>query len=886
MAFLSRFWSVRTLYLPLETSSKFLQLCAASTFSATQTIPSTRKTFSHIFQECSNRRALKPGKEAHAHMILSGFEPTVFVTNCLIQLYVKCCALEYAFKVFEKMPQRDIVSWNTMIFGCAGGGMMEVAQALFDSMPHHGDVVSWNSLISGYLQNGDIHKSIAVFLKMREMGVLLDQTTLAVSLKVCSMLENYVLGIQIHGIAVQMGFDYDVVTGSALVDMYAKCNKLEDSLSVFSELPDKNWVSWSAAIAGCVQNDQLIRGLKLFKEMQRRGIGVSQSTYASVFRSCAGLSAARLGTQLHCHALKADFGSDVVVGTATMDMYAKCDNMSDAHKLFSLLPDHNLQSYNAMIIGYARNQQGFQALKLFLQLQKTSFSFDEISLSGALSAAAVIKVLSEGVQLHGLAIKSNFSSNICVANAILDMYGKCGALVEASCMFDEMEIRDAVSWNAIITACEQNESDWETLSHFASMLRTKMEPDEFTYGSVLKACAGQQAFNTGMEVHGRIIKSGMGLDMFVGSALVDMYCKCGMMEEAEKIHYRLEEQTMVSWNAIISGFSLQKKSEDSQRFFSHMLEMGVEPDNFTYATVLDACANLATVGLGKQIHAQIIKLELQSDVYITSTLVDMYSKCGNMHDSLLMFQKAPKRDSVTWNAMICGCAHHGLGEEALEIFEHMLLENMKPNHATFVSVLRACSHVGNAEKGQCYFHKMASIYGLDPQLEHYSCMVDILGRSGQVEEALKLIQDMPFEADAIIWRTLLSICKIQGNVEVAEKAAGSLLQLEPEDSAAYTLLSNIYADAGMWQQVSKMRQTMRYHNLKKEPGCSWIEVKDEVHTFLVCEKAHPKCKQIYELLDVLICDMRRAGYAPDTDTIQVEGIEENGHQEVKSYGFS
>ncbi|KAA0031278.1 pentatricopeptide repeat-containing protein [Cucumis melo var. makuwa] len=839
-----------------------------------------------MFQECSNRRALKPGKEAHAHMILSGFTPTVFVTNCLIQMYVKCCALEYAFKVFEEMPHRDIVSWNTMVFGCAGAGRMELAQAVFDSMPHHGDVVSWNSLISGYLQNGDIQKSIAIFLKMRGLGVMFDHATLAVSLKVCSLLEDQVLGIQIHGIAVQLGFDYDVVTGSALVDMYAKCNRLEDSLDVFSELPDKNWISWSAAIAGCVQNDQLLRGLKLFKEMQREGIGVSQSTYASVFRSCAGLSACRLGTQLHCHALKTDFGSDVIVGTATLDMYAKCHNMSDAYKLFSLLPDHNLQSYNAMIIAYARNEQGIQAFKLFLQLQKNSFSFDEISLSGALSAAAVIKGHSEGIQLHGLAIKSNLSSNICVANAILDMYGKCGALVEASCLFDEMEIRDAVSWNAIITACEQNENDRKTLSHFGAMLRSKMEPDEFTYGSVLKACAGQQAFSNGMEVHGRIIKSGMGLKMFVGSALVDMYCKCGMMEEAEKIHYRLEEQTMVSWNAIISGFSLQKKSEDSQRFFSHMLEMGVEPDNFTYATVLDTCANLATVGLGKQIHAQIIKLELLSDVYITSTLVDMYSKCGNMHDSLLMFRKAPKRDSVTWNAMICGCAYHGLGEEALELFEHMLHENIKPNHATFVSVLRACSHVGNAKKGLFYFQKMASIYALEPQLEHYSCMVDILGRSGQVGEALRLIQDMPFEADAIIWRTLLSICKIQGNVEVAEKAASSLLKLDPEDSAAYTLLSNIYADAGMWQQVSKIRQTMRSHNLKKEPGCSWIEVKDEVHTFLVCEKAHPKCEMIYSLLDLLICDMRRSGCAPEIDTIQVEEVEENRHQKVKSNGFS
>ncbi|KAA8530492.1 hypothetical protein F0562_005201 [Nyssa sinensis] len=755
------------------------------------------------------------------------------------------------------MPQRDTVSWNAMIFGHAGCGEMAVAQSIFDSMPQR-DVVSWNSLISGYMQNGNYQKSIDIFIRMGKVGIVLDRTTFAVVLKACSALENYNVGIQVHGLAVRMGFDYDVVAGSALVDMYAKCKKLDESLHFFHEMPEKNWVSWSAVIAGCVQNDEFMGGLELFKEMQKEGIGVSQSTYASVFRTCAGLSALRLGSQLHGHALKTDFGSDIIVGTATLDMYAKCDDLSDARKLFKLLPNHNLQSYNAIIVGYARGDHGYEALQLFQLLLKSGLGFDEISLSGAFSACAVNKGHLEAIQVHGLAIKSSFWSNVCVANAILDMYGKCGALAEARCVFDEMERRDAVSWNAIIAAYEQNGNEEETLSLFVWMLRSRMEPDEFTYGSILKACAGRQALNCGMEIHDRIVKSGMGLNSFVGSALVDMYCKCAKVAEAEKLHDRIEEQTMVSWNAIISGFSLQKQSEEAQKFFSRMLEMRFKPDNFTYATVLDACANLATVGLGKQIHAQIIKQELQSDVFISSTLVDMYSKCGNMQDSRLLFEKAPKRDFVTWNAMICGYAQHGLGEDALKIFDDMRLENVKPNHATFVSVLRACAHMGLVEKGLHYFHSMQSDYGLDPQLEHYSCMVDILGRSGQVSDALKLIHEMPFEADDVIWRTLLSICKMHGNVEVAEKAASSLLQLDSQDSAACVLLSNIYADAGMWDGVSKMRKMMRHNRLKKEPGCSWIEVKSEVHMFLVGDKVHPRSREIYEKLDVLTNEMKWA----------------------------
>lgn len=788
-------------------------------------------------------------------MIVSGFLPTVFVTNCLIQMYIKCSNMEYAHKVFDKMPQRDTVSWNAMVFGYAGSGCMNIAQMMFDSIPER-DVVSWNSLISGYLQNGSCRKSVEVFMEIQREGVGLDATTFAVVLKACLGLEDYGLGVQIHGLLIRMGFVHDVVAGSATVDMYAKCKKLKESLSFFDEMPVKNWVSWSALIAGCVQNDEFVGGLKLFKNMQKKGFGVSQSTYASVFRSCAGLSALSFGSQLHAHSVKMNFGSDTIVGTATLDMYAKCGRLCDAKTLFRTLSIHNLQSYNAIIIGCARVDQGFEALQLFRDLIDTDLGFDDITLSGVFRACGVIKSYTFGVQLHGLTIKSTLCSNVCVENAILDMYGKCGALREARSVFDEMGIRDAVSWNAIIAAYEQNGNVYETLCLLVLMLSSGLEPDEFTFGSVLKACAGLQSLNYGTEIHGRIVKSGMGFEPFVGSALVDMYCKCAKVEDAEKLHERMKEQTMVSWNAIISGFSNQEDGELAQRFFSRMLEMGAKPDNFTFATVLDTCANLATVNLGRQVHAQIVKQEMQSDVFICSTLVDMYSKCGNMEDSRLIFEKSPNRDFVTWNAMISGYAHHGLGDDALTLFESMKkLDNVNPNHATFVSVLRACAHVGLVEKGSQYFNAMLSDYGLKPQLEHYACMVDILGRSGQVNKALKLINEMPVEADDVIWRSLLGICKLQRNVDVAEEAASSLLRLDPQDSSAYVLLANIYADFGMWEKMSKIRKKMRNIGLKKEPGCSWIEVKSELHMFTIGDKAHPRCKEIYEKLDELISEM-------------------------------
>ncbi|CAA0381082.1 unnamed protein product [Arabidopsis thaliana] len=843
--------------------------------------------FSFVFKECAKQGALELGKQAHAHMIISGFRPTTFLLNCLLQVYTNSRDFVSASMVFDKMPLRDVVSWNKMINGYSKSNDMFKANSFFNMMPVR-DVVSWNSMLSGYLQNGESLKSIEVFVDMGREGIEFDGRTFAIILKVCSFLEDTSLGMQIHGIVVRVGCDTDVVAASALLDMYAKGKRFVESLRVFQGIPEKNSVSWSAIIAGCVQNNLLSLALKFFKEMQKVNAGVSQSIYASVLRSCAALSELRLGGQLHAHALKSDFAADGIVRTATLDMYAKCDNMQDAQILFDNSENLNRQSYNAMITGYSQEEHGFKALLLFHRLMSSGLGFDEISLSGVFRACALVKGLSEGLQIYGLAIKSSLSLDVCVANAAIDMYGKCQALAEAFRVFDEMRRRDAVSWNAIIAAHEQNGKGYETLFLFVSMLRSRIEPDEFTFGSILKACTGG-SLGYGMEIHSSIVKSGMASNSSVGCSLIDMYSKCGMIEEAEKIHSRffqranvtgtMEElekmhnkrlqEMCVSWNSIISGYVMKEQSEDAQMLFTRMMEMGITPDKFTYATVLDTCANLASAGLGKQIHAQVIKKELQSDVYICSTLVDMYSKCGDLHDSRLMFEKSLRRDFVTWNAMICGYAHHGKGEEAIQLFERMILENIKPNHVTFISILRACAHMGLIDKGLEYFYMMKRDYGLDPQLPHYSNMVDILGKSGKVKRALELIREMPFEADDVIWRTLLGVCTIhRNNVEVAEEATAALLRLDPQDSSAYTLLSNVYADAGMWEKVSDLRRNMRGFKLKKEPGCSWVELKDELHVFLVGDKAHPRWEEIYEELGLIYSEMK-----PFDDSSFVRGVE-------------
>ncbi|CAD6268558.1 unnamed protein product [Miscanthus lutarioriparius] len=808
-------------------------------------------TFSHLYQlcaaparrprhgpGCATRRCSCPG------LCPPRSSPTAS-SRCMLGAGRRPCTLG----VRRDAPP-NTVSWNTMLTAFAHAGDTGTAASLFGRDAGSGCCVL-NALLSGYCQRGMFWDSVGLSIEMARRGVARqDDASLS-----CSR----------HAVAWmtwRLVFRSMRLAGRALVDMYGKCRSLEDALHFFHGMGERNSVSWGAAIAGCVQNEQYMRGLELFVQMQRLGLGVSQPAYASVFRSCAAITCLSTARQLHAHAIKNEFSSDRVVGTAIVDVYAKADSLVDARRAFFGLPSHTVETCNAMMVGLVRTGLGAEAMQLFQFMTRSGIGFDVVSLSGVFSACAEVKGYFQGLQVHCLAIKSGFDVDVCIRNAILDLYGKCKALVEAYLVFQEMEQRDSVSWNAIIAALEQNECYEDTIAHLNEMLRSGMEPDDFTYGSVLKACAGLQSLEYGSVVHGKAIKSGLGLDAFVSSTVVDMYCKCGMITEAQKLHDRIGGQELVSWNSIISGFSLNKQSEEAQKFFLEMLDMGVKPDHFTYATVLDTCANLATIELGKQIHGQIIKQEMLGDEYISSTLVDMYVKCGNMPDSLLMFEKAQKLDFVSWNAMICGYGLHGLGFEALEMFERMQKANVVPNHATFVAVLRACSHVGLLDDGCRYFHLMTSRYKLEPQLEHFACMVDILGRSKGPQEALKFIRSMPLEADAVIWKTLLSICKIRQDVEVAETAASNVLRLDPDDSSVYILLSNVYAESGKWVDVSRTRRLMRQGRLKKEPGCSWIEVQSEMHGFLVGDKVHPRSREVYEMLNNLICEMKLSGYEP------------------------
>lgn len=451
--------------------------------------------------------------------------------------------------------------------------------------------------------------------------------------------------------------------------------------------------------------------------------------------------------------------------------------------------------------------------------------------------------------------------------------------------------------------------------YFQMRLHDNVLLDSFSLSLVLQACGRLMDGENGLKVHALVVKLGFCSDLYVQTALIEMYARCGFMEYACKVldymeepdlvsynvllaEYvrigeikmahelfdRMPERDLVSWNTIIHGYSSlgdfsasrkpfdiatgeqRQQSNEALRLFHDMQLANMVPDKITIISVLNACGNLGALGMGKTIHEYIERNYgiNRMDMKLETSLLDMYAKCGDIDSSLRIFESMNEKDVFTWSVMIMGLANHGFGDLALEYFTNMVIEGIKPNDVTFIGVLTACSHIGLVERGWMYFKSMSTSYGIAPKIEHYGCLVDIFGRAGRLREAMELIRTMPFAPDAIVWRAFLGACRIHKNVELAEEATVNLLQLEPHVDGNYVLLSNIYSQAMKWDKVVSLRRMMKTANIHKVPGSSSIEVDNAVYEFVSGDRSHPKSSQIYEMLDEILDRLHCAGQEPLT----------------------
>lgn len=475
-------------------------------------------------------------------------------------------------------------------------------------------------------------------------------------------------------------------------------------------------------------------------------------------------------------------------------------------------------------------------------------------------------------QIHTHMLMSGLDQNIFIGTKLVTLYAKYGSIVDAGLVFDNLPNKNIFSYNTMIAGYVKNGHCEESLRVYARMQGKGIEPDNFTFPFLLKACAGLSALREGKLIHYHIRRNGLESDVFVGAALIDMYAKCRKIVDARQVFNKISARDMVLWTAMISGYAQNGHDYEALTTFQQMQRAGLAIDSITIISVLLACTHLGTLQRGKCVHGYIIRIGFESDVNVANALIDMYAKCGSIYFAHKLFDIMPERDVISWSAMIAGYGLHGQCETALAFFRQMQRAGIKPNYVTFISVLSACSHAGLVNKGWEYFDSMHRVYCIGPSLRHYACMVDLLGRCGRLDEAKDFIEKMPLEPDAGVWGALLGGCRIHCNIELAEHAAEHLFSLEPQNAGYYVLLSNIYATCCRWDDVAKVRMLMRERKLKKMPGCSSIEVYSKVHSFVAEEKSHPQSGEIYAMLDILAKRLKEAGYVPDTKFV-LEGLE-------------
>lgn len=440
---------------------------------------------------------------------------------------------------------------------------------------------------------------------------------------------------------------------------------------------------------------------------------------------------------------------------------------------------------------------------------------------------------------------------------------KNGDLGSARELFDKMPTRNVATWNAMVAGLTNVGLDEDSLQFFLAMRREGMHPDEFGLGSVFRCCAGLLDVVSGRQVHAYVVRSGMDSDMCVGNSLAHMYMRCGCLAEGEAVLRALPSLTIVSFNTTIAGRTQNGDSEGALEYFSMMRGVEVAPDVVTFVSAISCCSDLAALAQGQQVHAQVIKAGVDKVVPVITSLVHMYSRCGCLGDSERVYDGYCGLDLFLLSAMISACGFHGQGHKAVELFKQMMNGGAEPNEVTFLALLYACSHSGLKDEGLEFFELMTKTYGFQPSVKHYNCIVDLLGRSGCLDEAEALILSMPVRADGVIWKTLLSACKTQKNFDMAERIAERVIESDPRDSAPYVLLSNIRATSKRWGDVTEVRKIMREKDIRKEPGVSWVEHKGQVHQFCTGDKSHPRQGEIDEYLKEMMGKIRQCGYAPD-----------------------
>lgn len=593
----------------------------------------------------------------------------------------------------------------------------------------------------------------------------------------------------------------------------------------------------------------------------------------------------KIGKIIHAHLMVTNqtTKNDIVEVNSLVNLYAKCDEIFIARKLFDNMQHRNVVSWSALMAGYLHNGFPLQVISLFkVMISETSVSPNEYVLATALSSCSDSGRIEEGIQCHGFALKSGLVFHQYVRNALIYMYSKCSGVQEAMWISDSVPRIDIFAYNSILTGLVENGYLMKGIEVLRKMIIQHVKWDTVTYVNVFGLCACLKDLRLGLQVHSKMLMSNVKCDAYVCSAVINMYGKCGDVLNAQRIFDGLQNQNVVLWTAIITANFQNSCFEEALNLFAKMKLQGAKPNEITFAVLLNASAGLSALRNGHLLHACIEKSGFKDHIVVGNALINMYAKGGTIESAYQIFSGMIYRDAISWNAMICGYSHHGLGGDALLVFKEMLAAEEHPNYVTFVGILNACSHLGMVQEGLYYLNYLMKQNGIEPGLEHYTCIVSLLSRAGRLDDAWNFMKSIPVKWDVVVLRTLLNACYVHQNYDLGKHIAGLVLQMDPNDAGTYTLLSNMYAKAKMWDRVVKMRKLMRDISIKKEPGVSWIEIRNATHIFLSEDFKHPEYNQIYEKVKELLAMIKPLGYVPNNDAV-LHNVEDEQKDDHLSY---
>ncbi|RAL38900.1 hypothetical protein DM860_015261 [Cuscuta australis] len=581
-------------------------------------------------------------------------------------------------------------------------------------------------------------------------------------------------------------------------------------------------VSWTWTISDFVKKNQPQKAIGLFKRMLMSNQRPNYVTVLSSIQASSSMGSEMLGMEIHSFAVKMGFESETPIITALLGFYSVWD-MGSAFKLFLLAPEKDVILWSAMISAFVKAGEYIMAIDLFKEMQLCGVEPNYVSILSVIPACANLSDLRSGRELHGLSIKRSFISHLNVQNSLLDMYAKCGSLNESISIFENIERKDLVSWKNIITGCINNDCPRVALNYFQAMQIYCFEMDERIIREVIGMSSRLDDTKTGQGIHSFALKSGFLECVSVVTALLQMYATSGNIESARSLFDSLGQKDIIAWSAMISAYAQSEQPSNALTIFKWMQLEEKKANEFSFVSLLQACSSMAAQDFGEAVHAQVLKFGFTSNAFVASALIDMYCKFGKIHQGKAFFDEKSKKDLVCWSSMINGYGINGHGSEALECFLDMLSYGVQPNDVVFISVLSACSHCGLEYEAWNWFHVMEEKYDITPKLAHYACMVDMLSRQGNVEQALEFVNKMPIEPDKRIWGAVLAGCrKTHGSSEISELVAKQLISLEPKNASHYVVLSNLYADQGKWEEVEKLRQLINGKTRKKWMGYSAI----------------------------------------------------------------